>query len=256
MRHIRVDVSVEHTKGSCGALPRRPPVDQAAAPRIAEREADILGHRHPVDQAEVLMDERNRQAAQRAGRVAPAELDAAGIQRVDAGEDLDQRGLACAVLAQQRQDLAGAELEVNVIERQRAPEALGYASELQHRCALRADRSIRRQSGRRGAQVGLPPGRSRRAPAVLPAVAVAPAILLMGLGRRLSMLFGRRLSGDRHTGHPARDECRSRVAHAQSARAWAIRTAVSLARLWGNSAVILRRIVARLALSRCPGARR
>ena len=76
--YIRVDVSVEHTKGSCGALSRRPPVDQAAAPRIAEREADVLGHRHPVDQAEVLMDEGNRQAAQRAGRVVPAELDAAG----------------------------------------------------------------------------------------------------------------------------------------------------------------------------------
>ena len=73
------------------------------------------------------MDERNRQAAQRAGRVMPAELYVAGVQRVDAGEDLDQRGLAGTVLAEQRQDLAGAELEVNVIERERASEALGVA---------------------------------------------------------------------------------------------------------------------------------
>ena len=169
MRTSGIDVSVEHIKGSCGALPRRPPVDQAAAPRIAEGEAYVLGHRHPVDQAEVLMDERNRQTAQHAGRVVPAELYAAGIQRVDAGEDLDQRGLACAVLAEQRQDLAGAELEVNVIERERAPEALGDAPEFQHRCALRAGRSIRRQSGRRGAQVRIAsrsqparPGRASR----------------------------------------------------------------------------------------------
>ena len=52
--------------------PRAPPVDQAEAARIAERQADVLGHRHPVDEAEVLMDEGDRQAAQRAGDVAAA----------------------------------------------------------------------------------------------------------------------------------------------------------------------------------------
>ena len=54
--HIRVDVGVEHAKGSGRPLPRRPPVDQAAAPRIAQRQAYVLSHRHPVDQAKVLMD--------------------------------------------------------------------------------------------------------------------------------------------------------------------------------------------------------
>ena len=76
-----------------------------------------------------------------------------------------------------------------VIERPRAREALGHAPELLRRCALRAGRSIRRQSGRRGAQVQLPPGRSRRVPAVLPASEAARATSLRGLGRRLSMLF-------------------------------------------------------------------
>ena len=195
--HIRVDVSVEHIKGSCGAPPRRPPVDQAAAPRIAEGEADILGHGHPVDQAEVLVDERNRQATQRAGRVVSAELDAAGIKRVNAGEDLDQRGLARAVLAEQRQDLAGAKLEVHVIERQRAPEALGYASEFQHRCALRAGRSIRRQSGRRGAQVRIASRSQPARPGRAPGRYSRARHLTYGPRSNLVHAFGRRLIGDR-----------------------------------------------------------
>ena len=60
--HVRIDVGAEDLERRRGAPARRLPVDHAAAPRIAERQADVLGDRHPVDQAEVLMDEGDRQA--------------------------------------------------------------------------------------------------------------------------------------------------------------------------------------------------
>ncbi len=150
--HVRIDVRANDVERRARALPCRAPIHHAETPRIAKGEADVLRNGHPVDQSEILMDERNRQVAERAGRIAPAERYAARIQRVDAGEDLDERGLAGAVLAEQRQDLAGADLEVNVIKRERAAKALGYAPEPQHRCALRAAGSNRRQSRRRGAR--------------------------------------------------------------------------------------------------------
>ena len=40
----------------------RAPVDQAEAARVAHAQADVLGHRHPLDQAEVLVDEGDRLA--------------------------------------------------------------------------------------------------------------------------------------------------------------------------------------------------
>ena len=55
----------------------------------------------------------------------------AGIGAVDAGEHLDQRRLAGAVLAEQRMHLAGAHVEIDRIERQRAGEALGEAGDLE-----------------------------------------------------------------------------------------------------------------------------
>ena len=56
---------------------------------------------------------------------AAVQPDLAGIGAVHAGEDLDQRRLAGAVLAEQRVHLAGAHVEVDRVERERAGEALG-----------------------------------------------------------------------------------------------------------------------------------
>ena len=144
------------------------------------------------------MDERNRQAAQRAGRVAPLELDAAGVQRVDAGEDLDQRGLARTVLAEQRQDLAGAELEVNVIERERARSAWLPGTPAPMRSASRPlDQAPKRAAWCPSSVASRSqPARPSRVPAVEGA-----ATLLMGLGRSLSMLFGRQPKGTRSRLH-------------------------------------------------------
>ena len=76
------------------------------------------------------MDEGDRQRVGRRIDGAAVEADLAGIGGVDAGEDLDQRRLAGAVLAEQRMHLAAPDVEVDVVERQRAGEALGQAADM------------------------------------------------------------------------------------------------------------------------------
>jgi hypothetical protein len=53
------------------------------------------------------------------------------IRRVDAGDDLHERRLACAVVADERDDLAGADLEVHAIQRLDGSEPLAHVAERQ-----------------------------------------------------------------------------------------------------------------------------
>ena len=71
------------------------------------------------------------QAAQRVRHVAAAIGDGAGVERVDAGEDLDERRFAGAVLAEQRDDLAGADVDARIDERLRAAELFRHAAHCQ-----------------------------------------------------------------------------------------------------------------------------
>ena len=76
----------------------RAPVDEAEPARIAGRERDVLGDRHPFDEAEVLMDEGDGLALAEAGRTVAvalaAILDRAFGRLDDAAERLDQGGLS------------------------------------------------------------------------------------------------------------------------------------------------------------------
>ena len=65
--------------------------------------------------------------------VLAAVADAAAIQRVDAGQNLDQCGFARAVLAEQRDDLAAADAQTHVVQRARGAELLRDAAHLQQR---------------------------------------------------------------------------------------------------------------------------
>ena len=56
--------------------------------------------------------------------VVPLEVDVAAVLLVDAGEDLDERGLARTVLAHERVHLARAQREVNVLQGLHAREVL------------------------------------------------------------------------------------------------------------------------------------
>src|SRR5204863_2495121 len=94
----------------------------------AEHQRDVLGDRHPLDQPEVLMDEGDRQAPQCVGSVAPAIGDGARVERVDPCENLDERGLAGAVFAEQRDNFARADVYTCIDERLRAAEVLRHAA--------------------------------------------------------------------------------------------------------------------------------
>ena len=112
-------------------LPIEPPiVEQEARPaaRLAAEE-DVLGDRQVRRQVQLLVDHADAKV-QRGSRVGdldrlPLEPDLAGVGLVHAGQDLHQRGLAGAVLADQGVDLAGTELEACVGERVDAGEVLG-----------------------------------------------------------------------------------------------------------------------------------
>src|SRR5213075_1862799 len=64
---------------------------------------------------------------------ASIEMKTAGIRRVHAGEQVEERGLAGAVRADQAEDLARGDGEGNVFQRLQAAEALGYAGHFDQR---------------------------------------------------------------------------------------------------------------------------
>ena len=80
------------------------------------------------------------------------ELDLAGVRHVDAAQDLDHRRLAAAVLADERVDLAGAQLERGVADGLGRSERLGDVGDAQERgppiVAGRLPRSSRRPAAR------------------------------------------------------------------------------------------------------------
>ena len=93
----------------------RVPVDEAPSARIAGRERDILGDRHPFDETEILMDEGDRLMLAEAGRAMPVAL-AAVLDRSlgrldDAAESLDQGRFAGPVLSEQGQNFPGMQIE-------------------------------------------------------------------------------------------------------------------------------------------------
>ena len=112
-------------------LPVEPPiVEQEARPaaRLAAQE-DVLGDRQVRRQVQLLVDHADAEV-QRRSRVGDLdrlalEPDLAGVGLVDAGQDLHQRGLAGAVLADQGVDFSGTELEASVGKRMDAGEVLG-----------------------------------------------------------------------------------------------------------------------------------
>ena len=65
------------------------------------------------------------------GNVPPAVTHDAGIERMDPGEDFDQRGFAGAVLAQERDDFTRADFDACVTEGTRAAKPLRHAAHRQ-----------------------------------------------------------------------------------------------------------------------------
>ena len=160
----------------------------AAAPLTAEEH--VLDDVEVVAQREVLVDDLDAEGAGVARRVhgdrAALEEVVARVDGVGAAHALDQRGLAGAVVADERGDLAGLGAEVDALEDVDRPEALEHVAQREDR--LVAHRSARSFSsgagGRDGA--GWPP---------LDGAAATPVLLdhvgqLQLLRRRLAALGG------------------------------------------------------------------
>ena len=105
------------------------PVDQAqpGARRVADE--DVLRHRKLVEQDGFLMNRRDpgRGGIVRRGqgdRVS-VDTDGAAVGTIDPGQDLDSRGLAGPVFADQSGDLTRIEVEPHLIQRLDARKGLG-----------------------------------------------------------------------------------------------------------------------------------
>ena len=100
-------------------------------------ENDVLSDGHDRDQHEVLVHHPDAGVDRRARRAEPnrvaAYLDLALVRVVEPVEDVHQGRLAGTVLAQQRMNLAFAEVEADVIVRHDPWEALGDVAHLEHR---------------------------------------------------------------------------------------------------------------------------
>ncbi len=79
------------------------------------------------------MNEGDRQRLGARTDGAAGEPDLAGVGRVDPRQNLDQRRLAGAVLAEQRVDLAAPDVEIDVVERERRGEPLDEADHFEKR---------------------------------------------------------------------------------------------------------------------------
>ena len=105
---------------------------------LFQAEGDVLCRGEHIHQFEVLMDHADVQVDGVLGR-GDADLfavykDLALVREVDAGEHIHQCGLAAAVFAQQRQDLAGIYLQIHFVVGPGLAEGLGNALHLDKRC--------------------------------------------------------------------------------------------------------------------------
>ena len=108
--------------------------EEAPADRLAA-EIEVGRHVAHVDQGEVLKDGGDAELARRLRVADPdrvaADLELAAVRLMDAAEDLDQRRLAGAVVADDRQHLAFEHVEVDVLQGADVTEALRESPGLQ-----------------------------------------------------------------------------------------------------------------------------
>ena len=121
------------------------PGQTTVAPHELLRQSDVLRDGHVRDEREILVDRldagsQRLDGGERRMRLA-FETDAAFIRRLRTRDDLDERALAAAVLAQQVIDLAALDDDIDAAQRVHAAEPLVDARQLQKRRRIRFDRS-------------------------------------------------------------------------------------------------------------------
>ena len=103
-------------------------------------DAQVLEDGELAQEPEVLVDEAQPQRGELARRQRQrhrlaVDLQLALVGRVEAGQDLDERRLARAVLAEQAVDLAAVDRQVDVVERPRTAEGLRQSAQRDDRRA-------------------------------------------------------------------------------------------------------------------------
>ena len=101
-------------------------------------DAQVLEHAQGRHEAEILVHEAHAELAELPGRERQPDGRAvdeqlAGVGLVEAGQDLDQRRLARAVLPEEAMDLPGEHVEVDVAQRLGPAEALRQGPQRQPR---------------------------------------------------------------------------------------------------------------------------
>ena len=135
-RRARIDGHAEVVEQRGRALVQRAPVDDAAPACGQLPQEDVLGDREVRDEVQLLVDDADPEVAgvARAANLdgLTIEADLAGVLAVRAAEDLHQRRLPGAVLAEQHVDVAGVKRQVDVVERDDAGKHLPDAAHLEH----------------------------------------------------------------------------------------------------------------------------
>ena len=129
-----VDLQVQAGEQLARLRVHRRPVDAPVLARIAPGE-DVLGHREVRAEVHLLVHGTDAQALRLERRARldglAAQADGAGVGGVHAGEHLDERGLAGAVLPHQRMHFAGEQAQAGAVQGTHAEELLADARELE-----------------------------------------------------------------------------------------------------------------------------
>ena len=136
LHHVHVDV--QPGKDLLCLLAHLAAIDEA--PPVTVADEDVLGDGQVGKDHRFLIDGRHGVGLRVEGAAdvdgLPVDEDVADIGLDDAGHDLDQGGLARAILAQERIDLAGHQLERDIVEGLDLTEALGDPTHLKDRIKL------------------------------------------------------------------------------------------------------------------------
>ncbi len=118
-QRVGIDVESEPSRDLAHALAGRADVQQSARASRLVSEHDVLGHAEDGDEHEVLVHHADAGAHRVAGTLEvlhlAVEKDGSLFCRVQAVEDVHERRLACAVLAEQTVDLSGLHHEIDVV---------------------------------------------------------------------------------------------------------------------------------------------
>lgn len=135
---VGVQVPGDEPQGFLAALSGLPPGDQSAAAWVAGAQGDVLSHRHPLDQTEILVDEGHGPGGGMGAERVPGHGHLALVGVVDPGEHLDECGLPGAVGAEQSEDAASVDVEIDRGQRGSAAEPLAETAHADERFSTEA----------------------------------------------------------------------------------------------------------------------